>query len=65
MAKSGKRRPSDPAAPAGTRSGKRRPAHETVAEQTREAQERDKARSAEASIRDRMVDIGRGNQQAG
>jgi hypothetical protein len=34
-------------------------------EQVREAQENDQATNAEGSIRDRMVDIGRGNQQAG
>jgi hypothetical protein len=45
--------------------GKPVPAHETAAEQTREAEESKQARSAEASNRDRMVDIGRGNQQAG
>ena len=39
--------------------------HETAAEQTREAKESEKAHSAEASNRERMVDIGRGNQQAG
>ena len=41
------------------------PTYESVAEQTREAKENQEARVAEASIRDRMVDIGRGNQQAG
>jgi hypothetical protein len=35
------------------------------AEQVREARESDQAHNAEASTRDRMVDIGRGNQQAG
>ncbi len=35
------------------------------AEQVREARESEQARNAEASTRDRMVDIGRGNQQAG
>ena len=45
--------------------GKPVPTHETDAEQTREAQESEAARSAAASIRDRMVDIGRGNQQSG
>jgi hypothetical protein len=39
--------------------------HETTAEQTREAMEGVGAGRAGASIRDRMVDIGRGNQQAG
>lgn len=34
-------------------------------EQVREARESEQARNAEASTRDRMVDIGRGNQQAG
>jgi hypothetical protein len=36
-----------------------------AAEQVREARENNQAQNAEASIRDRMVDIGRGNQQAG
>jgi hypothetical protein len=35
------------------------------AEQLREARESAQAKNAEGSIRDRMVDIGRGNQQAG
>ena len=34
-------------------------------EQVREARESAQAKNAEASSRDRMVDIGRGNQQAG
>jgi len=41
------------------------PTHEVAAEQAREAQESEKAHNAEASTRERMVDIGRGNQQAG
>jgi len=45
--------------------GKPVPTQETAAEQIREADERAKAKIAESSIRDRMVDIGRGNQQAG
>ena len=36
-----------------------------AAEQLREARESTQAKNAEAGIRDRMVDIGRGNQQAG
>jgi hypothetical protein len=36
-----------------------------TAEQVREARESTQAKNAEASTRDRMVDIGRGNQQAG
>jgi hypothetical protein len=36
-----------------------------AAEQLREARESAQARNAEASTRDRMVEIGRGNQQAG
>ena len=36
-----------------------------AAEQVREARESNQAKNAEGSIRDRMVDIGRGNQQAG
>lgn len=39
--------------------------HETAAEQARKAQESQQAREAEASGRERMVDIGRGGQQAG
>ncbi len=38
---------------------------ELAAEQVREAGETNEAKNAEVSIRDRMVDIGRGNQQAG
>jgi hypothetical protein len=45
--------------------GKPVPTHEVVAEQVREAKESARAHEAEASNRDRMVDIGRGNQQAG
>jgi hypothetical protein len=41
------------------------PDHATDAEQSREAQESGQAHDAEASIRGKMVDIGRGNQQAG
>ena len=51
--------------PGDDKSGKPLPTHETTAEQVRESQESEKARLAEASNRDRMVDIGRGNQQAG
>ena len=47
------------------RGGKPWQTHGTTAEQTREARESEEARQAEASIRDRMVNIGRGNQQAG
>ncbi len=36
-----------------------------AAEQVREARESSQATNAEGSVRDRMVDIGRGNQQAG
>jgi hypothetical protein len=45
--------------------GKPEPTHETVAEQARASKESEDARNAEASNRERMVDIGRGNQQAG
>ena len=45
--------------------GKPAPTHDVAAEQVREAEESARARQAEASNRDRMVDIGRGNQQAG
>ena len=45
--------------------GKPVPTPETVAEQAREASMSEQAHNAEASNRERMVDIGRGNQQAG
>jgi len=45
--------------------GKPEPTHDVAAEQIREAQESAKARGAVASNREHMVDIGRGNQQAG
>jgi hypothetical protein len=38
---------------------------ELGAEQVREARENNQAQNGEESIRDRMADIGRGNQQAG
>jgi hypothetical protein len=47
------------------RRGKPALGHEVAAKQTREAEEGARAHAAEASNRDRMVDIGRGNQQAG
>jgi hypothetical protein len=47
------------------RGGKPTPTHATAAEQVRESHEATEAHNAEASIRDRMTDIGRGNQQAG
>ena len=49
----------------GGKGGKPVPTRETAAEQIREAQESSEAGNAEASTRERMVDIGRGNQQAG
>lgn len=49
----------------GGEGGKSERTHETTAEQTREAVEGVGAGRSGASIRDRMVDIGRGNQQAG
>ncbi len=45
--------------------GKAQAPHEQAAEQVREARESTRARNNEASIRGHMVDIGRGNQQAG
>ena len=54
-----------PAKGRGKKGGKPAPGEETVAEQAREARESEKARNAQASNRERMVDIGRGNQQAG
>jgi len=47
------------------KSGKAVASPEQSAEQTREARESAGAKDAEASIRGHMVDIGRGNQQAG
>lgn len=47
------------------RHGKPTDSHDLEAEQARVAEEQAKAKEAEASIRARMVDIGRGNQQAG
>lgn len=51
--------------PSPERHGKPTHSHDLEAEQTREAREQAEAREAEASTRARMVDIGRGNQQAG
>jgi hypothetical protein len=45
--------------------GKPAPSHATEAEQVRESHEASEAKNAQASARDHMVDIGRGNQQAG
>lgn len=45
--------------------GKPEPTHKVAAEQAREAHEAEMARDAVARSRERMVDIGRGNQQAG
>ncbi|MGC8638971.1 MAG: hypothetical protein ACP5XB_03720 [Isosphaeraceae bacterium] len=45
--------------------GKTKGTHELTAEQAREARESSRAKNAEASVRGHMVDIGRGNQQAG
>jgi hypothetical protein len=47
------------------RGGEPRQTHGTTAEQAREARESEEARRAGPSNRERMVDIGRGNQQAG
>ena len=49
----------------GKKGGRSEQTLEITAEQSREARERKQARNAEASNRDRMEDIGRGNQQAG
>ncbi len=69
MAKIGKYKLSD-AVPRPPETGKKKRGKPTspqkvAAEQVREAQESARAHAAEASNRDRMVDIGRGNQQAG
>lgn len=47
------------------KAGKAKPAYGATAEQTRESSESKSARNADASIRDRMVDIGRGGKQSG
>lgn len=47
------------------KAGKPERTEKDTAEQTREAAASQQAHTAEASIRDRMVGIGRGNQQAG
>ena len=70
MSEFGKHKLSDAVPHLETKSSKRKkgkptPNQATDAEQIREAQESAQARDAEASIRDHMVDIGRGNQQAG
>jgi hypothetical protein len=44
---------------------KPKPGQSTVAEQTRENTESKRAKNAESSNRDRMIDIGRGGRQAG
>ncbi len=49
----------------GEQVGKPVPTHETAAEQIREAKESEQAGSAGVASRDRMVEIGRGNQQSG
>jgi hypothetical protein len=51
--------------PSSDQGGTSKRQHETSAEQTREAQQYGEACGAVASNRDRMVDIGCGNQQAG
>jgi hypothetical protein len=69
MAKPGKQKSSD--APAeqrkahGKQGGKPAVTHDVAAEQLRAAKERARARQVVSSDRDRMVDFGRGNQQAG
>lgn len=69
MSEIGKHKLSDavpqPETPGLDQGGKPTPSHEIAAEQTREANESTAAHDAEASIRERMVNIGRGNQQAG
>ncbi len=49
----------------GGRQGKPQASDRTVAEQTREIAENEQARGSVPSQRERMVDIGRGGQQAG
>ena len=47
------------------KAGKVEGTHDLAAEQLREARESAKAKNAGGSVRGHMVDIGRGNQQAG
>ena len=51
--------------PIGGSGGKPQDSDRTVAEQTREIAENQQARDSVPSRRERMVDIGRGGQQAG
>ncbi|AGA27182.1 hypothetical protein [Singulisphaera acidiphila] len=51
--------------PGGVKGGRPMPTHETAAEQVREGKHSEEAGHAGVSNRDRMIDIGRGNQQAG
>lgn len=51
--------------PGESHGGKPAPSHATEAEQVRESHEASEAKDAQGSARDHMVDIGRGNQQAG
>lgn len=50
---------------AGRQGGQLESTHDTAAEQVRQAQVNHQARNAKTSDRERMVDIGRGGQQAG
>jgi hypothetical protein len=70
MSEIGKHKLSDALKPrkggkAATHEGRPAPTPADTAEQAREAHERDAARNAEASNRDRMIKIGRGTDQAG
>jgi hypothetical protein len=49
----------------GLTSGKKKPLTDLAATLAREKQEATRAKNAQASIRGKMVDIGRGNEQAG
>ena len=58
--------PPEPSKPgSGRKRGKPAPDRKTAAAQAQEVRESGEATDAEGSIRDHMVDIGRGNQQAG
>lgn len=59
------RRTGRPEPPAPRAGGKPGPWRDLAAEQAREAREAEEARDAQASIRDRMVGIGRAQKQAG
>lgn len=65
MAGIGKHKLSDAIKPEDSGQGKKKRSGGPAASQARETAESKAAKEAQSSNRDRMVDIGRGNQQAG